>query len=80
MFAPLVLPESLVCTGVADPVGVHVGEEGGLAGGVQDGGDVGVGARRIAVGVEGSVTVVWPGREKIRTRSEREGSRSYHSP
>ena len=71
MFSPLVLPESLVCTRVADPVGVHVREEGGLAGGGQDGGDVGVGARRIAVGVEGSVAVVWPGKEKIRTRSKR---------
>ena len=65
------LPESLVCSRVADPVGVHVREKGGLAGGGQDGGDVGVGARRIAVGVEGSVTMVWPGREKVRTRSER---------
>ena len=65
------LPESLICTRVADPVGVHVREEGGLAGGGQDGGDVGVGARRIAVGVEGSVTMVRPGKEKVRARSER---------
>lgn len=60
MFSPFMLPESLVCTRVADPVGIHVGEEGSLAGGGQDVGNVGVGARRIAVGVEGSVTVVWP--------------------
>lgn len=60
MFAPFMFPESLIRARVADPVGVHVGEEGSLAGGGEDGGDVGVSARRIAVGVEGSVTVVWP--------------------
>lgn len=27
------LPESLICARVTDPVGIHVGEEGGLAGG-----------------------------------------------
>ena len=54
------LPESLIGTRVADPVCIHVGEEGSLAGGGQDSGDIGVGARRIAIGVEGSITVVWP--------------------
>lgn len=54
------LPESLVCTRVTDPIGIHVGEEGSLAGGGEDGGDVGVGARGVTVGIEGSVAVVWP--------------------
>lgn len=54
------LPESLVRTRVTDPVGIHVGEEGGLACGGEDGGDVGVGAGGVAVGVIGSVAVVWP--------------------
>ena len=60
MFAPFMLPESLIGARVADPVGIHVGEEVGLTGRGQNGGDVGVGARGIAVGVEGSITVVWP--------------------
>lgn len=60
MFPPFMLPESLICTRVTDPVCIHVGEEGSLAGGGQDGGDIGVGARRIAVGIKGSITMVWP--------------------
>ena len=58
------LPERFVGAGVADPIGIHVGEEGRLAGGGEDGGDVGVGTRRIAVGVVGPVAVVWPIRDQ----------------
>ena len=54
------LPESFIRTRITDPIGIHVREEVSLTGGGQDGGDVGVGARRIAVGVVGSITVVWP--------------------
>jgi len=42
------------------PVGVHVVEEVGFAGGGDNGRDVGVGARGIAVGVVGAVAVVGP--------------------
>lgn len=54
------IPESLVRARVTNPVGIHVGEEGSLAGGGEDGGDVGVGARGVTVGVVGSIAMVWP--------------------
>lgn len=60
VFFPFVIPEAFVVALVVFPVGVHVAEEGGLAGGGQDGGDVCVGAIRVAVGVVGAVAVVGP--------------------
>lgn len=72
------LPKSLVCASVADPVSIHVGEEGGLAGGGQDSGYVGVGARCIAVGVEGSVAMVWPIDDEYEKMREVVGP--YHRP
>ena len=60
MLAPLVLPEGFVVAAFVFPIGVHVAEEVGLTGGVEDGGDVGVCAGGIAVGVVGAVAVVGP--------------------
>ena len=54
------LPERLIFALVIFPVGVHVIEEGGGAGGCDDGADVGVGASGVAVGVEGAIAVVRP--------------------
>lgn len=61
MLAPLVLPEGLVVAGGVLPEGVHVGQEVGLAVGLEDGGDVGVLAGAVAEGVVGAVAVVGPG-------------------
>ena len=61
MFPPFVLPECLIVALVVLPVRVHVRQEVSLAEGLKDLGDVGVGARGIAVGIEGSVAVVRPG-------------------
>ena len=80
MFPPFMLPESLIGARVADPVGIHVGEEVGLTGGGQNGGDVGVGARGVAVGVEGSVTVVWPMHLSEGDEDMGEDWRTYHKP
>ena len=63
MLSPLVVPEGLVVTLVVLPVGGHVGEEVGCAEGVEDGADVGVGARRVSVRVIGAVTAVRPGQD-----------------
>ena len=60
VLAPLVLPEALVVALVVLPVGVHVGEEVRGPCGRDDGGDVGVGARGVTVGVVGAVAVVGP--------------------
>ena len=60
MLGPLVLPEALVVASLVFPVGVHVGEEVGVRG-LDDGADVGVCARGVAVGVVGAVAVVRPG-------------------
>ena len=60
MFTPLVLPETLGCTTIGGPVCVHVIEQGALAGCGEDGGDVGVGAIGIAIGIVGAVAVVGP--------------------
>jgi hypothetical protein len=60
VLAPLVLPEGLVVALVVLPVLLHVRQ--GLVGarGLQDFGDVGVGAARVAVGFVGAVAVVGP--------------------
>lgn len=60
VLAPLVLPELLVATAVADPVLVHVCQEIIAVLGLQDLRDVGVLARGIAVGLVGAVAVVGP--------------------
>lgn len=58
MLAPLVFPEHLVRAVIGDPVGVHVVEQTLPVEGLQDGGDVRVGATVIAVGLIGAVAVV----------------------
>ena len=60
VFLPFVVPKGLVVALVVFPVGVHVGEQIGLARSGYDGGDVGVGASRVAVGVVGAVAVIRP--------------------
>jgi hypothetical protein len=60
MLGPLMIPEGLVVAIVVFPVCGHVGEEIGCAEGVEDGGDVGVGARRVAVCVVGAITSIGP--------------------
>jgi hypothetical protein len=57
---PLVLPEGLSALIIGLPVGVHVGDEIGLAGVLEEGGDVGVGTRAVAVLVIAAVAVVGP--------------------
>ena len=60
VFGPLVVPEGLVVALVVLPVGLHEGEGVVCAEGLQDRGDIGVGAGRVAVGVVGAVAAVWP--------------------
>jgi hypothetical protein len=60
VLAPLVLPEGLVVALVILPVLLHDFKSFIGAGGLQDVGDVGVGAARVAVGFVGAVTVVGP--------------------
>ena len=60
VLAPLVLPEGLVVALVVLPVLLHDLEGLVGAGGLQDLGDVGVGAARVAVGFVGAVAVVRP--------------------
>ena len=58
MFGVLVLPERLVVPVPVLPEGVHVGEQIGLLVRLEDGGDVGVGARGVARGFVGAVAVL----------------------
>jgi hypothetical protein len=60
VLAPLVLPEGLVVALVVLPVLLHDFKSFIRAGGLQDFGDVGVGAARVAVGFVGAVAVVGP--------------------
>jgi hypothetical protein len=60
VLAPLVLPEGLVVAFVVFPVLLHDFQGLVGAGGLQDFGDVGVGAARVAVGFVGAVAVVGP--------------------
>lgn len=60
MFAPLVLPEALVVAGVVFPVDAHVVEDVVAVVRFEDLGDVFVLAILVAVGVVGSVAVIWP--------------------
>lgn len=61
MLAPFVRPEGLVIATDVDPVFFHVREQVGAALRFQDVRDVGVLARRIAIGLVGAVAVVGPG-------------------
>lgn len=69
MLAPLVLPEYLVTAVIRYPVGVHVVEQILAVEGLQDGGNVRVGAAVIAVGLIGAVAVVRLWRRSIRHRN-----------
>jgi len=60
VFAPLVFPERLVVALVVFPVLLHDFKSFVGSRGLQDFGDVGVGAARVAVGFVGAVAVVWP--------------------
>ena len=60
VLAPLVLPEAFVVAVHVFPVGVHVGQEIGLARRLQDLRDVCVCATGVAVGVIGPVAVIGP--------------------
>jgi len=60
VLVPFVLPEALVVTLVVLPVGLHVVEQLRPALRPQDGRDVAVLARRVAVGSVGAVAVVGP--------------------
>lgn len=60
MFAPLVLPETLVVAGVVFPVGAHVIEDVVAVVSFEDLGDVFVLAALVAVRVVGSVAVIGP--------------------
>jgi len=62
MLVPLVLPERLVIALVVLPVLVHVGEKLGAARVLDDGSDVGVLARLVAVCLVGAIAVVGPSR------------------
>lgn len=62
MLVPLVLPERLVIALVVLPVLVHVGEKLGAARVLDDGSDVGVLARVVAVCLVGAIAVVRPSR------------------
>lgn len=62
MLVPLVLPERLVVALVVLPVLVHVGEKLGVARVLDDGSDVGVLARVVAVCLVGAIAVVRPSR------------------
>lgn len=61
MFVEFVLPEGFGGAGVGEPVGVHVGEEVVLAGGLEDVCDVGVLRGVGAELVVGAVAEVGPG-------------------
>ena len=61
VLVPFVLPEVFVVALVVFPIGVHVAQEIGLAGGGDDGGDVVVFAARIAVLLVGAVAAIRPG-------------------
>jgi hypothetical protein len=58
VLAPFVLPEGLCGSTVGHPVVLHVAQEIGLAIGLEDLSDVGVGTRGIAVGFVGAIAVV----------------------
>lgn len=60
MGRPFVLPEGFAGLVVALPVGVHVIEQIGLAGVLDQGGDVGVVTRRVAFGLVGAIAVIGP--------------------
>lgn len=60
MFAPLMLPETLIIPLIILPIRVHVIEKVSLAIRRDDVGYVGVCTVRIAVGVVCPITVVWP--------------------
>lgn len=62
VFAPFVLPEGFVVAAVVFPVFFHVGEKGGCAVGGEDGADVCVLARFVAVLAVCAIAVVGPGR------------------
>ena len=64
MLAPFMLPEAFVVALIVLPVCVHVVEEVRPAGGGDYGGDVCVLAVRIAELVEGTVTMIWPGKHQ----------------
>jgi hypothetical protein len=61
VLGPLVLPEGLVVALIVFPVRGHVGEEVVCAKRGQDGGNVGVGARGIAVGIVCAIASIRPG-------------------
>jgi len=58
VLAPFVLPEGLVVTLVVLPVGLHVAQELGAAGRLQNLGDVGVGSSVVAIGFVCAIAVV----------------------
>ena len=60
MFAPFVLPEGLISSSIVFPVGIHVVEKVGGAGGGDDGTDIGVSTAGITVGIESAIAVIRP--------------------
>lgn len=85
MFSPLMLPEGLAVAIDIDPVILHIGEEVGTVLRFQDLGDVGVGARVIAVRLVGAIAVIGP---SSRSATVFQGSKqenicpgqTYHNP
>ena len=54
------LPEAFVVALIVFPVCIHIGKEVGSTGGGKNGGDVGIGAIWIAVGIVCAVTMIGP--------------------
>lgn len=60
VLVPLVLPEALVVSLIVFPESAHVRQEVGFAVALENGGDVGVFTRWVAVGIVRPVAVIWP--------------------